>query len=167
MSNIWLPQRKENVNHQFFGNEILVIGLNNRPQDTMTLDGIALYLLEQDEYELSRALIDEEYDIYDMATLPEKGDAVDHITKETKLVIALHLFGIDHIPRPINNKRTKEIPYFYPGEDGSNGNLLPKCMELGIPLVCWGDQPWSGVKKKTQIRGNQLWIYENYHKNKK
>lgn len=143
--------------------KIVVIGLVNN-QDRTTLAVIADFLREHGETHLVERITKGDYDVYDMTTRPERGDAFDAIDEYTELVIALHLYGIDQMPMLDEALRHHgaSVPSgeLYRGKDGRNGNLLKLCMQLGIPLIAWGDQPWEGVEQKTQINKNALWIYE-------
>jgi hypothetical protein len=82
-------------------------------------------------------LFADNFEIYDMSTRPEMGDALDAITAETPLVVAVHLWGIDvsgvdeHVLTP---------SYHY---NRRNAQLLPLTQELGVPLLVIGDQPVS------------------------
>ena len=67
---------------------------------------------------------------FDMSLYPERGDAVDHITPETPLVVACHLFGVS--PR---DKNSWGEGYHY------NHLIYERCVEWHIPLLCLGDQP--------------------------
>lgn len=146
---------------------IIVIGLQNI-DDRITLDVTAEFLEARGDTVLAKRLRRSEYEEFDMSTKPEQGDAFDHIDENTALVVALHLFGIDHTPLKASyDPYTDEVfqksmfaGICYRGERGRNSIMLERCMELKVPLVCWGDQPWRGVQKKTQIHENSLWIYE-------
>lgn len=135
--------------------EIIVIGKQDS-DDAVTLGIIAKYLTDHGQKEWADRLWKHDYVEYDMAQWPERGDAIDAINDQTELVIALHLYGIDHLPHEGWQAACKN-PYMYAGR---NGELLPTCMKRGIPFVCWGDQPWMGIERKTQINSNALWIYE-------
>lgn len=134
---------------------IIIIGRNTL-DDYITIEKISDYLISTKREELAlRLVIGEGVEDYDISTKPEKGDAMDALSTNVELVVALHLYGIDHIPgKPPYGT---ENPYMYCRD---NQNLLKRCMLLQIPLVVWGDQPWNGVEKKTQIHDNALWIYE-------
>ena len=73
---------------------------------------------------------------YDMQSWPERGDALDHITKDTRAVFAFHLFGISERDR--SPALRTPAGYFYNRE---NHKLMSLCKSLGVPLYVWGDQP--------------------------
>ena len=84
---------------------------------------------------LHKKMLNREFDVYDMATVPEKGDARDHIRPETPLIIALHLYGMRYDDR-----------YHYssgPGYMYNQGNykIYLLAHEWNIPLMVLGDQP--------------------------
>jgi hypothetical protein len=133
--------------------QIITIGKLS-PTDLITLSMIAEYFDSIGRKDLSDQIWSADTDDYDMTTKPEKGDALDAITSETQLVIALHLYGIDLVSA---RKPSNSGPYFY---DRENGNLLKKCMDLKVPLVCWGDQPWLGVEDRTKLGWSRLYLYE-------
>lgn len=146
--------------------KIIVIGHQGHVDDAITLDKIAEYFAEfRGRPDIARRLWEGEHDIYDMTTHPERGDAFDHIDDNTELVVALHLYGIDldcfdievveFIHSKCKSNYSKDILYY-----GRNGEIHRRCLELKIPLVCSGDQPWAGVEKKTQINENGIWLYE-------
>jgi len=136
---------------------IVVIGLNTL-DDYVTIEKTATWLENNGRRSgdrLGARLRAGCFDAYDMATKPEKGDALDHIGPDVGLVVALHLYGIDQIPG--KQLYGMDLPYTYCKR---NGELLQVCMGLHIPLVCWGDQPWLGVERKeVQIHENNLWAY--------
>lgn len=131
---------------------IITIGLWN-DQDRAMLRRAALWLEDAGYLDLATKLIVGPYDEYDMTNLPHKGDAIHAITREVELVIAFHLNGIDRMPGGRGD--CWDPTYFYTGD---NYNILPKCMALNIPLVCFGDQPWFGVTGKDMIN-SRLYIY--------
>lgn len=92
-----------------------------------------------------------DFDVYDMATLPEKGDGLDAIGDDTALVVALHLFGIDKLP----GGNTAAVTEMDPRNcyNRNNLELLGICMERSIPLIAVGDQPWLGLQKRTLMYG--------------
>lgn len=141
--------------------KIIIIGLQGK-DDYITLNCIAEWLeAVRQRADLTDRLYSNpgQYDVFDMKLYPERGDAFHAIDSETELVIALHLFGIDMLPKP--GAREPADPYLY---EGQNGFLLQLCMQLGIPLVCAGDQPWLGLQRKTKIR-DQIWFYESEEPN--
>jgi len=144
--------------------KIIVIGMREF-EDGVTLSNVAQFLKDhRDRADLAERLWTGQYDVYDQTLYPQRGDAFDAITAKTEVVVALHLYGIDQMPVPdavlSERQRRMHTGYMYRGRDGRNGFLLQLCMQLRIPLVAWGDQPWLGLEKKTQINSNSLWIYE-------
>ena len=114
-------------------------------------------------------------DVYDMQSHPEKGDAISHLGPDVGLVIAMHLYGIGKMPYKGEKKLHKKLAeedaikrledirplVVY---DNNNFYLLQKCMELGIPLIAWGDQPWYKAQNVTDLTTDhspaKLMIYE-------
>lgn len=145
--------------------KIIVIGLRET-DDLVTLEKIAAYFYDNGRRDLAERIwsTPPDYDVYDMTTMPERGDAFDAIDRDTALVIALHLYGIDKVPvkDAVLKRAGAPIPSgdLFSGKNGRNGLILQRCMKLGIPLVAWGDQPWNGVEKKTEIHPNSLYLYE-------
>ncbi len=102
-------------------------------------------------------------DLYDISTLPEKGDGLDAIGPETKLVIALHLFGIDKLPGGTTRLVSESSPLTH--YNRNNVELLKLCMDRHIPLIAVGDQPWLGMQRRTQMYGAlshepEVFLYE-------
>lgn len=139
---------------------IIVIGLCNE-EDLFTLSWIGCWLKEnRRRLGMHDDLLSKRYDVYDMSTLPEKGDALDAIGPATKLVIALHLFGIDKLPGGSTATATALDPgYLYNRE---NIQLLERCMRVPAALVAVGDQPWLGMEKRTIMHANdpEVVLYE-------
>jgi hypothetical protein len=113
---------------------IIVIGLHER-HDWTTLHEISEWMDANGNYEIFSAIAVDHLDHYDMTTRPAKGDAMDAIRKykDVTCVIALHVFGID-----IDCTKENDGRYCYTRE---NHKLLDLCMDRGIPLIVWGDQP--------------------------
>lgn len=119
---------------------------------------------------LARLLSDRKHwDVYDKTTLPRKGDGVDAVEKfnDIALVVALHLCGIGEFPRPIKKSGTVLSQFLHDMQrtdwyNKRNIDLLPICLDKGLPLVVWGDQPWKDKErsKVVQIHHNNLWFYE-------
>lgn len=83
---------------------------------------------------LLQQMLDKNYEVYDMATQPEKGDARNHIQEDTPLIIAMHLFGID----PHDQYKFSSGGYFY----NQNNYMIYRIAEMwNIPLMVFGDQP--------------------------
>jgi hypothetical protein len=86
--------------------------------------------------ELKEMFINKQFDLYDMTSYPEKGDAIDALIenyKDIAAVVAVHLYGI-YCPRDISTKHD----YFY---NAKNYLLLELTKEIGIPFIVFGDQP--------------------------
>lgn len=104
-----------------------------------------LVLPAMERYPELELLLDQLYargfEVYDMATMPEKGDALDAINPATPLVVAVHIWGID-----VSGDDYRELSptYHYNRE---NHVLLPMTAELGIPLLVIGDQPINSMKQ--------------------
>ena len=82
--------------------------------------------------------LDYEIDIFDMRTLPEKGDAIDVLADEHsnqyQAIFAFHLFGISSD----NRCESLNPDYFY----NKRNHELPKiARQKNIPLYVMGDQP--------------------------
>jgi hypothetical protein len=132
--------------------KIIVIGLN-QPEDLYTLFRISEWLDEhRPGLEVGERIRTNDVDLFDMTTLPEKGDALDYITTDTQLVIALHLFGIDMMPGGTTAKATELHPQYCYNRD--NINLLPVCMNHRAPLISVGDQPWLGLETRALMFGS-------------
>ena len=100
--------------------------------------------------ELLRDAIIAGADEYDMQTHPERGDAMDHLGPDLGLVVALHLCGIGTMPGGRLHERISSILGEKIGVKAycrDNFYLLLRCMELGVPLLAWGDQPWFGAQR--------------------
>ena len=84
--------------------------------------------------ELKQMFMNNQIDLYDMTSYPEKGDAVDAILRDAediKAVIAHHLYWQKDLS-PV------KIPYFY----NEKNEFLPVITkELDIPFIVMGDQP--------------------------
>jgi hypothetical protein len=96
-----------------------------------------------------------------MTTLPKKGDGVDALIRhqDVEAVVALHIFGIDFTPSLI-----REMPRLVTHGANlyarKNHFLLDICMQRGIPLVAWGDQPYRyNGANRFQIVGS-AYLYE-------
>ncbi len=141
-------------------NDIVVVGLNSQ-EDYFSLAWIAAWLAEnRPEMKLTRRILARDYDVYDMTTKPEKGDALDAIGSNTRLVIAMHLFGIDKAPGGNTALATQLAPdRCY---NRCNIMMLPLCMRHGAALVAIGDQPWMNVQKETTMHEREplIRIYE-------
>jgi hypothetical protein len=143
--------------------KVVVIGFQ-RPDEYYTLFMIGQWLESHRRGGLARRLKkgDPDLDLYDMTTLPEKGDGLDAIGDDTALVVALHLFGIDKLPGGNTAKVTEIDAREYYNRD--NLRLLKICMERNVPLVAVGDQPWLGLEKRTRMYGDSgeplTYLYE-------
>jgi hypothetical protein len=96
-----------------------------------------------------------------MTTRPHKGDGVDALKRhlDTVAVITLHLFGLDmeHDARYADLQRCMESSFGGRGwgkhkkdrwmYTKSNHEIIDICLERGIPLVCFGDQPFRKTEK--------------------
>lgn len=106
---------------------------------------------------LSDALADERrWDVYDISTKPEKGNALDHLEDEVALVVACHLYAIDTPAEGEDCERLSAaaVEYGHPAEyyyNRNNRQLLPVCMQYRIPLLVYGDQPKLGVQRETLL----------------
>lgn len=86
--------------------------------------------------ELKEMFLNQQLDIYDMMSYPEKGDAIDAIIenyKDVAAVVAVHVYGIAD-----SQDMTKKSDYFY---NVRNYKLLELTKELEIPFIVIGDQP--------------------------
>ena len=109
--------------------KVIVIGLgtNYRDQLEWAIDRVPDHIVRQ--------IIAGKADEYDMASWPERGDALDHITKDTEAVLAFHLFGIHERDTDVGSLKPD---YFY---NKRNHQLLAMTRKLGVPLYVFGDQP--------------------------
>jgi hypothetical protein len=152
---------------------IIVIGANCY-DDCMTLVVTASWFENnRPTSDLSRRIRNLHYDLYDMATLPEKGDALDHISADTQLVIACHLFGVTFDEQGV---KISPAEFGYTEDEmqaatrnnsahvynRDNDSLVDHCMRLGVPVVFRGTQPELVFEKtiSTQMHPNRLWLYE-------
>lgn len=115
---------------------VITIGLRD-----FQLNYIISCLMDSEYYDIAEKLIDSDYENYDIALYPEKGDALDHIDETTEAVIAVHLFGIHS-----RTLKSLELNYFY---NKRNWELRAVTKHLGIPLIVFGDQP-TGEKLKSR-----------------
>jgi len=105
---------------------------------------------------LLRTLLGGDTDIYDMTTRPDKGDAFHGLKKDTPLIVAFHLYGLD----PMNDRYRDTSPgYMYnPG----NYRIYEFAKKHQIPMLVWGEQPegsstgWKsyfadGIKKEPPL----------------
>ena len=86
--------------------------------------------------ELKEMFLNQQFDIYDMTSYPEKGDAIDAIIenyKDVVAVVAVHLYGIAD-----SLDLSKKPDYYY---NVKNYKLLELTKELEIPFIVIGDQP--------------------------
>lgn len=86
--------------------------------------------------ELREMFLNKQFDIYDMNSYPEKGDAIDAIIENYKdivSVVAVHLYGIAD-----SLDVSKKHDYYY---NVRNYKLLELTKELEIPFIVIGDQP--------------------------
>ena len=136
---------------------IVVIGWTKKSDkdDRFSLMFIAGQLHTAGRTELAHLLRDQlinnQLDVYDMATRPDKGDAMDHLGADVTMVIALHLYGIDELP--VKGRVLHEQLAGYGDKNAQavycrdNFYLLERCMTLGISLVAFGGQPWYKSQK--------------------
>jgi len=154
---------------------VMVIGLVKGNKDDRFTLGVAIgQLLVHGRTALSNllrdAILNNELDVYDMDTAPAKGDAMDHLGPDLGLVVALHLYGIDKVPHdgPSLQERIAEVEseaaLAVKVYNRDNFYLLTRCMELGVPLLAWGDQPWYGIQTKVDLTNefcpNKLVLFE-------
>lgn len=84
--------------------------------------------------ELRQMFLNNQIDLYDMSSYPEKGDAVDAILRDSEdieAVVAVHLYWKEDLS-PV------KIPYFH---NDKNECIPIITEELSIPLIIIGDQP--------------------------
>jgi hypothetical protein len=113
-------------------NPIIVIGLNLHYQ--WQWHEIIKDLTKLGWANLLAKLRREEFEIFDISTHPQKGDAIDHITKDTPLIIALHLYGMS----PDDRHKKSSHGYYY---NRDNYRIYELAKEWNIPLMVLGDQP--------------------------
>jgi hypothetical protein len=89
--------------------KIIVVGYNDknrqrRDDDDMCLLVSALWLIKHpgynDHFVGTLRPGNGECESYDMETHPERGDALDHIDEDTRLVVALHICGLHYHESP-------------------------------------------------------------------
>lgn len=121
---------------------IIVIGM--RPAYEWQMRHIIDDLDELGWDNLLQQMLDKNYEVYDMATQPEKGDARNHIQEDTPLIIAMHLFGID----PHDQYKFYPSGYYY----NKNNYMIYKLAEMwNIPLMAIGEQPEPDCCSGTHI----------------
>ena len=84
--------------------------------------------------ELKQMFLNNQIDLYDMTSYPEKGDAIDAILRDAEdvaAVVVYHVYWYKDL-NPI------KIPYFY---NEKNEWLPVITKELDIPFIVMGDQP--------------------------
>lgn len=144
-------------------NRILCIGRQKGwGDDTRALKYIGEWLAKRRGYEgLAARIIAEDMDIYDMTTLPKKGDGIDALIhhQDVEAVVALHIFGIDFTEGLIRST-PRLLTHGANLYTRKNHLLLDICMQRGIPLIAWGDQPchYDG-SNRSQIVGS-AYLYE-------
>jgi len=139
---------------------VIVIGCRDA-HDRETLNKIADWALVHGYADLFKTISTNKLDIYDMTTKLGKGDGVDALKRhtDTAAVITLHLFGLDG-PQDENFADPKRCMDTLTGGKGygkhkqdrwmytkSNHEIIGICLERGIPLVCFGDQPFRKTEK--------------------
>jgi hypothetical protein len=162
---------------------VIVIGCRDA-HDRETLKRIADWALVNGYAQLFKAISADKLDVYDMTTKLGKGDGVDALKKrlDTVAVITLHLFGLDG-PQSEGYADLNGAAVYGGGRGygkhkkdlwmytKSNHEIIGICLERGIPLVCFGDQPFRkseklplGVKRtcvaKTATYRFPVYIYE-------
>lgn len=121
---------------------IMLIGLYGRPDQRQDLACQLLNLgLERIAYAIAR---EENVVHYDMAFLPERGDALDHFG-EVSMVVAHHLY-YDTLERS---------PYFY---NRRNNEIVDRADAAGVPLLVVGDFPLR-VRREDKKLGPGLRLY--------
>jgi hypothetical protein len=95
--------------------------------------------------QLAKALGDSNrWDVYDMSTKPEKGDALDHLREDVGLVVTCHVpmsqitVTDDETVRRLKRYKHMQVSYFY---NSRNYELLSWCLAHRVPLLAYGDQP--------------------------
>ena len=137
--------------------KIIVIGAT-KPWDQEILGQIALWLAGHGHLELGENLQTRAgIEWFDMSTHPEKGDAYEAIDRETALVVALNLYGMDYWR---DNGSPDQGQYF----QGKNALLLSHCIDLGVLFIAvnrCGERPAPNDKvAKMELIGEMTtWPY--------
>ena len=124
---------------------IILIGLYGR--DRLRF-GVADALL--DDYPRLAHDIGHERNVlhFDMETLPERGDALEHFDKGS-VIIAHHLYY-------------DEVGGFRPGTryyyNDQNPKIVERADEAGVPLFTFGDYPLYARPPDVKRRGYRLWL---------
>lgn len=130
--------------------------------DARALKYIAEWLGKRAGYEtIAARLKTEDMDIYDMSTLPKKGDGVRALLRyrDVEAVVALHIFGIDFTVGQIQ-RNPRLVTHGWDLYTRVNHTLLDICMDRKIPLIAWGDQPYHWDRSdRSQIIGS-AYLYE-------
>lgn len=93
------------------------------------------------------------YKHYDMFSMPENGDVIDHLN-EHSAVVGIHLYF--DLPHPHHD-------YFYNRE---NEQLIKKAFYLEIPVYLAGDQPNPGTQTNHGWKSYNDQRIGNYHSSK-
>lgn len=144
----------------------VLIGYDGTPNDAESLAYTLSWLHENGKISLAKRLqifAQCDCDVYNMALLPERGDALDHIDGDTGLVIAFHL-NFDpafSITEPTDNVGVLGVNPLYV-YNRNNSDLYEACMKNGATLICWGEQPKeiSGVCIHPEGDGPRGYMYE-------
>lgn len=125
---------------------IILVGLYGRRD---MIGDVAQAILEElgDESLAYRVAREDNVIHFDMSTLPERGDALDHFDKGS-LVIAHHLYYDDWAPSGMRD-------YFY---NRSNNRIIEAADQAGVPLLIFGDYPNRGRQPDRKYRSFRLYL---------
>ncbi len=121
---------------------VIVIGLGTHSRKQ--IDWMFTWHVPED---IIREIAEGRADEYDMTSWPERGDALDHITKDTRAVVAFHLYGIH--TEDIDPADQHAAGFYY---NQRNHQLLTLTQSLGVPLYVFGDQPRGDVPYRAYTR---------------
>jgi hypothetical protein len=154
--------------------KIILIGFDGAHNDVITLIATINRLRELRDLKLTERWMANDYDVYNMALVPERGDAMDHIDSDTGLVVTFHVNGLHYglnmgEETDEHREASERIDGLIPGYryTRNNGDLYKVCMNFGASLICWGEQPFAGLIADDQGRKRVLvnespegWLYE-------
>ena len=140
------------------GKRAVLIGANI--QDDLLMLAFLSQRLAMARSSIANALRDRKrWDVYDMTTKPEKGDALDHLGDDVLVVVACHIPMVDVI---YTNDETLERLEEYKHMSGAyfynkrNPELLAWCASHRVPLLAYGDQPHPEDIAEHKVRGTEL-----------
>jgi hypothetical protein len=99
------------------------------------------------------------WDVYDITTKPEKGDAIDHLGDDVLVVVACHIpmydvvLTTDETLERLEEYKHLQGAYFY---NKRNSELLSWCVTHRVPLLAYGDQPHPEDVAEQKVHATEL-----------